>query len=95
MRFKAEQENFTRGQFHIRVLLFARARELHGDQFAWVPIASRPTVAQLRALLAEQIPALDSLLQVSRIAVNQDFADDAQVIKSGDEVAVIPPVSGG
>jgi molybdopterin converting factor subunit 1 len=95
MRFKAEREIFKEGQFHIRVLLFARARELHGDQFAWVPITSRPTVAQLRVLLAEQIPALGPLLQVSMIAVNHDIADDSQLIKPGDEVAVIPPVSGG
>jgi molybdopterin converting factor subunit 1 len=91
MRFQPEEI----GEVLVPVVLFARARELHGNHVAYVSAPARPTVAQLRALLAEEIPALGPLLRVSRIAVNHDFADESQVIKSGDEVAIIPPVSGG
>ncbi len=53
------------------------------------------TVAALRLELARQIPALAPLLAKSAIAVNHDFAEDNRSILSGDEVAIIPPVSGG
>jgi molybdopterin converting factor small subunit len=49
----------------------------------------------LRKSLALQVPALESLLKVSAIAVDHDFADDHRIIRYTDEVAVIPPVSGG
>ena len=45
--------------------------------------------------LARRVPALAGLLAKSALAVNHDFADDAQVLQPTDEVAVIPPVSGG
>ncbi|MBY0514544.1 MAG: MoaD/ThiS family protein, partial [Gemmataceae bacterium] len=35
------------------------------------------------------------LLAVCAVAVNHDFADDARALSPADEVAVIPPVSGG
>jgi molybdopterin converting factor subunit 1 len=93
MRFQPEE--VVAAQVLVPVVLFARARDLHGNQVAHVSAPASPTVGQLRARLAEQVPALGPLLQVSRVAVNHDFADDSQVINPGDEVAVIPPVSGG
>ena len=42
------------------------------------------------------MPALAGLLAKSALAVNHDFAEDERVLlATGDEVAVIPPVSGG
>jgi molybdopterin converting factor small subunit len=52
-------------------------------------------VADLRATLARTQPALAKLLRVSAIAINHDFADDSRPLSPGDEVAIIPPVSGG
>ncbi|MFO0805425.1 MAG: MoaD/ThiS family protein [Gemmataceae bacterium] len=75
--------------------LFSRARELAGTGSVDVPFPPGATVAALRARLAEQIPPLRELLAVSRIAVNHDFAADTAAIQDTDEVAVIPPVSGG
>lgn len=52
------------------------------------------TVADLRAHLFAGYPALASLRSLL-IAVNNTYAEDSLVISPGDEVALIPPVSGG
>jgi molybdopterin converting factor small subunit len=45
--------------------------------------------------LIEQCAALASLAPRSLVAVNAEYADDATRLTAGDEVALIPPVSGG
>jgi molybdopterin converting factor subunit 1 len=77
------------------VHLFARARELAGADSVAVELPPGSTVAALHAALAVAYPAMASLLDRSAIAVNHDSADAGQVIDDGDEIAVIPPVSGG
>ena len=78
-----------------RVMLFAAARELAGADSLAVELSPGATVADLRAELAQRVPALAGLLAKSALAVNHDFAEDADVIRPIDELAVIPPVSGG
>lgn len=76
--------------------VFARARDICQAGAVWIDARHFPmSVADLRRRLAEQVPALAPLLERSAIAVNHDFADDTQTLTAGDEVAVIPPVSGG
>lgn len=74
------------------VRLFARTRDLAGADSIQVDAA---TVAELRTRLREKVPALEGLLPRCAIAVNESFADDAQSISNSDEIALIPPVSGG
>ena len=77
------------------VQLFAGARESAGVGELSVEIPSGATVAELRRTLANRTPALLPLLTRSRIAINQEFADDSAIVSDGAEVALIPPVSGG
>jgi molybdopterin converting factor subunit 1 len=79
----------------VSVILFAAARELAGADSIAVELLPGSTVADLRAELARRVPLLAVLLAKSALAVNHDFADDAIVLQPTDEVAVIPPVSGG
>ena len=79
----------------LTVHLFARARDLAGAGVMSVDLPAGATVADLRRTLTERVPALAALLERSAVAVNHDFAGDAKVIAPGDEIAVIPPVSGG
>jgi len=79
---------------HIEVRLFAVCRERAGVDRLAVYVA-QPSLASLRAALTEACPALAPLLKVSRFAVNQEFAAEDQVLSAKDEVALIPPVSGG
>ena len=79
----------------LTVHLFARARELAGSSAVALDLPAGATVAELRRALAGRFPPLAPLLERSAVAVNHDFAEDARPLAAGDEVAVIPPVSGG
>jgi molybdopterin synthase catalytic subunit len=79
----------------IRIQLFARFAEVLQTTDWTVTLAPPATVAALRQKLTEAWPELGSLLEVSRFAVNEDFAAEDRLINSRDEIAVIPPVSGG
>ncbi|HXD87024.1 MAG TPA: molybdopterin converting factor subunit 1 [Urbifossiella sp.] len=79
----------------VSVQLFSRARELASAGTLAVQLPASATVGQLRQALVERQPALAGIVAASRIAVNLDFADDQQTIRETDELAIIPPVSGG
>ncbi|KAI8463979.1 MAG: ThiamineS/Molybdopterin converting factor subunit 1 [Monoraphidium minutum] len=82
----------------VRVLYFARSREAAGgagEEALELPEGS--TTAQLLDLLRGRHPALESVLRACVLAVNQEYVglDAALPLKEGDEVALIPPLSGG
>ena len=74
----------------IRVLAFARYRDHLGFQSLDLPL---PEPATLGALLAEARFA--ALPAEALLAVNQTFCQRDQGLADGDEVALMPPVSGG
>ncbi|MCH2101981.1 MAG: molybdopterin converting factor subunit 1 [Planctomycetes bacterium] len=76
----------------MRVLLFAGLAEACGKRSLEVDeIVS--SVAELRTFLERAHPEL--VWQGVRIAVNQEYADDARALTGREEIAAIPPVSGG
>ena len=79
----------------ITIHLFARARELAGSERIALELPEGANVGELRSRLRLVLPACAVLLERSAIAVNHDFADDTKTLRGDDEVAVIPPVSGG
>ena len=85
----------------ITVRYFAAVREMLGLEEETVELGAlageedEPNVGDLWAYLGERHPDLHGLERHVRVAVNHDFADRERVLKSGDEAALIPPVSGG
>lgn len=79
----------------VRVLVFAGLRERLRSDSAVIEVPAGATVRELLAAFAGQHPAARELLPPCRVAVNQEFVGGDHVIAEGDEVAVIPPVSGG
>lgn len=78
------------------VRLFAVCRERAGADAIEVEIAGDSAdLPTLKAAISEAAPVLSPLLPMVRIAVNQGFASDQDRVREGDEVALIPPVSGG
>ncbi len=77
------------------VQLFAGARELAGVGSLSFNLPAGSSVAELREAMAGNLLSLAALVARSRIAVNQEFADDSAIVPEGAEVALIPPVSGG
>jgi molybdopterin converting factor small subunit len=79
----------------VTVLFFASAREAAGARSAPFGSAGR-TVAQLAgALVATYGPDLERVLSTCAIWVNGEPVPSSHVLFAGDEVAVLPPVSGG
>ncbi|KAG0370951.1 molybdopterin synthase small subunit [Gamsiella multidivaricata] len=79
------------------VLYFASAKDASKaevDKFEW---SSDINAQVLTRLLVERHPALAPILKTSMFAVNMEYMDQDQswTVQPGDEVAVIPPVSGG
>lgn len=79
----------------LNVLVFAGLAEAVGGGKAVIAADAPITVAALKARFAEAYPGTESLLATCFAAINQTFADDASVIEAGDEIAFLPPVSGG
>src|SRR5262249_56192190 len=78
----------------ITARLFARLREQAGVDCEQVDLAGA-TVADVYRELRTRHPGLEPDLQLIRPARNQSFADWDEAVADGDEVAFIPPVSGG
>ena len=79
----------------VRVLLFGSLREAAGAKELSVALPERATVVSLRELLVASQPAFEKLAGRLRVAVNREFASDDALLADGDEVAFLPPVSGG
>ncbi len=79
----------------VTVLYFATLRDRAGTRQESLDLPEGATVADLRARLSENRPALAQALPAAVVAVNRQFAKPEVALKDGDEVAVFPPVSGG
>jgi molybdopterin converting factor subunit 1 len=78
----------------IRVLLFAGAKSLAGREVLELPL-DRATIAELQAAVQAECPALQPLLARSLWAVDGEYAKPETIVTAQNEVALIPPVSGG
>jgi molybdopterin converting factor subunit 1 len=79
----------------MKVLLFARARDLAGAPALEIDLPPLATVADLRRTLTTQYPKLAPLLEHSAFAVDDEFASENTVLSAGAVAALLPPVSGG
>ncbi|MBM3278339.1 MAG: molybdopterin converting factor subunit 1 [Candidatus Handelsmanbacteria bacterium] len=79
----------------ILVLLFASCRDAVGAKQLMLELAEGTTAAELREELALRYPKLAPLKEKLVVAANAEYIDGDAVLKDGDEVALIPPVSGG
>ena len=78
-----------------QVRLFALYRELAGANTVEVCLPQGGTVADLLKCLGQQIPRLGFDYRSTLVAVNAEYALLEQRIQEGDDIVLIPPVSGG
>ena len=74
----------------VRVRLFAMLRERAGRDVLELELPDGATVADALAALEDVTAGVTCVL-----AVNRDYADSGRILTAGDELALIPPVSGG
>jgi len=79
----------------IRVRLFARQRELAGARDVALELTLGATIEDAWSALAARVPAIASGRPFVRFARNGEYADADTPLADGDEVACIPPISGG
>jgi molybdopterin synthase catalytic subunit len=79
----------------IRVRLFAMQRELVGARELTLEVPDGASVEDVWAALVERHPGLAPGRPAMRFARNGTYVDATEPVGDGDEVAVIPPVSGG
>jgi molybdopterin converting factor subunit 1 len=79
----------------MKILVFARLREVLGSGEIDVPTNDGVTTGDLRRIIAERRPEATALLAKSLVAVNNEYVGDTHPISLADTVALIPPVSGG
>jgi molybdopterin converting factor subunit 1 len=79
----------------VHVLYFGIVRERIGLREEDVELSTGSTVADLAAVLSARHGDLAAGVATLRLAVNLEYVGPETVLRDDDEVAVIPPVSGG
>ena len=80
---------------NLQVKLFATLKDRAGSSAVWIELPDEVTVSVLLDRLAAAQPKFAPALPTCLVAINQEFAFGSTPIRSGDEVALFPPVSGG
>lgn len=79
----------------VNVHLFALLRDRAGVKELKLPLPEGATVASAVERLMRQFPAMDGAVTRICYAVNRDYASGQTRLYDGDDLALIPPVSGG
>ncbi len=79
----------------IRVRLFGRVKEIVGADAIDLPAGPGETTGTVLKSLIGRYPPLAPWRDYLRVAVNHEYAPEERTVSPGDEVAIIPPVSGG
>jgi molybdopterin converting factor subunit 1 len=81
----------------VNVLYFAISREVVGKSQEELQLEDGATTHKLLEQLLGAYPGLQSVMKACVFAVNQEYVAPSQALtlKDGDEVAIIPPLSGG
>ncbi|MCX6013325.1 MAG: MoaD/ThiS family protein [Chloroflexi bacterium] len=77
----------------ITIKFFALYREITGENDITIEAQKGSTVASLSKELSKKFPGFPS--NPSMVAVNSEFVESDYKIKNGDEMAFLPPFSGG
>ncbi len=79
----------------VYVKLFAVLRDRAGTGEFTLDLPEGATCAEAMSAIAERFPSVASLLSRVACAVNQEYVTADAVLQEGQELALIPPVSGG
>ncbi len=79
----------------VKLLFFGILSELIKPGPIEMELSDGSTVADVRARVLKGHPDASTAAATAMVAVNQDYSNDGAVLSDGDEVAFLPPVSGG
>ena len=79
----------------VRVRLFAILRDRAGVSEFQLELADGAEVSRAQEMIVQRLPALRDYVGRCRHAVNHSYVRADALLRDGDELALIPPVSGG
>ena len=79
----------------VTIKLFAAYQEAYGLPELRLEVAEGTTVEAVRDRLIDEHPELAQWRELTRFGVNLQFVESDTILQDGDEVVLIPPVSGG
>ena len=85
----------VRIQMKINVLFFASCREAIGMKELALDLDSGVTIAGIRKKIISQFPQLAGVSKALHFARNSEYVAEDTPLHDGDEIAILPPVSGG
>jgi molybdopterin synthase sulfur carrier subunit len=77
-----------------RIRAFGISRDIIGQRDLLLDLPQVKSAGDLKEYLYASYPGLANLKSLF-IALNNEYAEDGAMLKDGDEIALIPPVSGG
>ncbi|MES2221922.1 MAG: molybdenum cofactor biosynthesis protein MoaE [Acidobacteriota bacterium] len=80
---------------HVHILLFGALKDLRARQKETMELPEQTTVGEFLRVWLAAAPQMEKYAGSLAVAVNQEYALSTQVLHDGDEIALLPPVSGG
>ncbi|WP_372718703.1 MoaD/ThiS family protein [Novipirellula sp.] len=77
------------------ILLFAAIRDAADTDSLLIDVANDATAADVLREVAQRVPATQTLLASCRVALDNRYVANTQPLGTAQEIAIIPPVSGG
>ena len=82
-------------QMDVRVRFFAMLRDSAGTEECRLVLEPGARGVDAKTVLVQRYPRMSGLIGSARLAVNQEYQSWEAPLRDGDELGLIPPVSGG